>query len=250
MSGLEALVRWNHPELGPLLPGRFIPVAEQNGFIVPLGEWVLRAACAQAIEWDREGLPPVHLAVNVSSRQFCHKDFVRTVHRILDETGLDPRRLKLEITESLIMRGAEDFISVLGALKNLGLKLAIDDFGTGYSGLSYLHRFPIDELKIDRSFLQGIGSEGGDTTVPRTIISLAHSLGLAVTAEGVETEAQVRFLIAHRCDRAQGYYFAKPGEPEAVLSLLRSDHRWPLPNISRRAPRRMEKALDTPALKE
>jgi diguanylate cyclase (GGDEF)-like protein/PAS domain S-box-containing protein len=250
MSGLEALVRWNHPELGPLSPGRFIPVAEQNGFIVPLGEWVLRAACAQAIEWDREGLPPVHLAVNVSSRQFCHKDFVRTVHRILDETGLDPRRLKLEITESLIMRGAEDFISVLGALKNLGLKLAIDDFGTGYSGLSYLHRFPIDELKIDRSFLQGIGSEGGDTTVPRTIISLAHSLGLAVTAEGVETEAQVRFLIAHRCDRAQGYYFAKPGEPEAVLSLLRSDHRWPLPNISRRAPRRMEKALDTPALKE
>lgn len=132
---------------------------------------MLRAACAQAIEWDREGLPPVHLAVNVSARQFRQKDFVQAVHHILDETGFDPRRLKLEITESLIMCGAEDFISVLGALKDLGLKLAIDDFGTGYSSLSYLHRFPIDELKIDRFFLQGIGSEGGDTTVPRTIIS-------------------------------------------------------------------------------
>jgi diguanylate cyclase (GGDEF)-like protein/PAS domain S-box-containing protein len=235
MSGLEALVRWNHPTLGLLSPGRFVPAAEQNGLIVPLGEWVLRTACAQAAAWDRQGLPPVHLAVNVSARQFQHKDFVPAVQRILDETGFDPRRLKLEITESLIMRGAEDFIAVLGALKNLGLKLAIDDFGTGYSSLSYLHRFPIDELKIDRSFLQDIGSEGGDTTVPRAIISLAHGLGLTVTAEGVETEAQVRFLVAHRCDQAQGYYFAKPDGPEAVLALLRSDHRWPVPKLSRRA---------------
>jgi diguanylate cyclase (GGDEF)-like protein/PAS domain S-box-containing protein len=236
MSGLEALVRWNHPQLGLLSPGRFIPAAEQNGLIVPLGEWVLRSACAHAAAWDRQGLPPIQLAVNVSARQFQQKDFVHTTRRILEETGFDPQRLKLEITESLIMRGAENFIAVLAALRKLGLKLAIDDFGTGYSSLSYLHHFPIDELKIDSSFLQGIGSKGEDATVPRAIISLAHSLGLTVTAEGVETEAQVRFLVAHRCDQAQGYYFAKPDGPEVAVALLRSDHRWPLPKPSRRAP--------------
>ncbi len=234
ISSLEALVRWNHPDLGLLPPARFIPVAEHTSLIVPLGEWVLRAACAQAAEWLRQGLPPVDIAVNVSARQFQHPGFVETVRRILNLSGLDPQHLKLELTESLVMHGAEDFISVLTALKAMGIKLAIDDFGTGYSSLNYLHRFPVDELKIDRSFLRDIGRDGGNARIVRAVISLAHSLGLTVTAEGVETEEQVRFLIAHRCDQVQGYYFTIPHPPEAIAALLQADHRWPLPRTARR----------------
>lgn len=220
ITGMEALVRWQHPELGLISPVRFIPVAEETGLIVPLGEWVLRTACEQNKAWQRAGLKPVCVAVNLSARQFKHQDLVQVVADILKETGIDPGYLELEMTESLIMQNVEETIATLTRLKAIGVRLAIDDFGTGYSSLSYLKRFPIDMLKIDQSFVRNITTDPDDAVIAKTIISMAHDMQLNVIAEGVETEGQKSFLRLRHCDEMQGYLFSRPvpaGEFEVLL---------------------------------
>ena len=218
--GLEALIRWQHPDEGLVAPGRFIGLAEETGLIVPMGEWALRTGCAQARAWSDAGLPPMLLSVNISARQFKRRDLVQTVSRVLEETGLAPERLELELTESLVMENAEEFIQTLAALKRLGVSLSVDDFGTGYSSLSYLKRFPVDRLKIDQSFVRDIGSDPDDAAIARAVIQLGHSLDLRVTAEGVETEEQLAFLREHGCDEVQGYLFSRPVTVEAIGKLL------------------------------
>ncbi|WP_454824611.1 sensor domain-containing protein [Paraburkholderia xenovorans] len=218
--GTEALVRWRDPEVGLVPPSSFIPVAEESGLIGPLSEWVLREACRQNKAWQDEGLPPARVSVNLSARVFQQRDIARLVMQVLDETGLEPQYLELELTESTIMRNAEEAVSMLNELHALGIGLAIDDFGTGYSSLSYLKRFPVDRLKIDRSFVSDIGISGDDETITSAIIALAHSLKLQVIAEGVETSAQLDFLKERACDEMQGFYFAKPLSTDAISELL------------------------------
>ena len=222
--GVEALLRWQHPSLGLVSPADFIPVAGENGLIVPIGEWVMLAACAQNKRWQDAGLPPIRVAVNMSARQLMKKDVVEFVRSTLSATGLAACYLELELTESTMMDKTEHIITTLDSLKTLGVQISIDDFGTGYSNLGYLERFPLDTLKIDKSFVQRIGcgkqcqSDGG--TIAKTIIHLAHSLGYQVIAEGVETEAQLRYLQCHGCDHIQGFYFSRPLPPEALALLL------------------------------
>ena len=221
--GTEALVRWRHPELGLIAPGRFIPLAEETGLIVPLGEWVLRTACRQAAEWAREGR---HLrqSVNLSARQLAEPDLVRRVRAALDETGLDPRLLDLELTESALVTQGEAAVARLAALRTLGVRISIDDFGTGYSSLAYLRRFPLDILKVDRSFVLGLDAAGQqgrqDQAVVRAIISMAHALELEVVAEGVETSAQREALRRLGCDTMQGFLFSRPVSAECLEALL------------------------------
>jgi diguanylate cyclase (GGDEF)-like protein len=200
--GAEALARWLHPEWGMVRPARFIPLAEETGLIVPIGEVVLREACRQARAWLDEGLPPGVVSVNLSARQFRQEGLVRTVSRVLEETRLDARHLELELTESMVMHNVEAAVATLQGLKSLGIALSVDDFGTGYSSLAYLRNLPIDKLKIDRSFVRGIGAgeQPDDGVLAQAIISLGHNLNLRVVAEGVETDAQVRFLKRHGCD--------------------------------------------------
>ncbi|HUW50690.1 MAG TPA: EAL domain-containing protein [Sulfuricella sp.] len=218
--GVEALLRWVHPEMGLISPARFIPVAEKTGMIVPIGEWVLRAACAQAQAWTRAGLPPVRIAVNLSARQLNHPQLVPSVADALRKSGLDPARLELELTESMLLDNAEEVIAVLYALKKMGTRLSIDDFGTGYSALSYLARLPLDTLKIDQSFIHGIGQNQTSGAIVTAIIALADSLGLTTIAEGVEKQEQAEFLMAHRCAEIQGYYFSKPLPADECAILL------------------------------
>jgi diguanylate cyclase (GGDEF)-like protein/PAS domain S-box-containing protein len=218
--GAEALIRWRHPELGLVSPVRFIPLAEDTGLIIPIGEWVLRTACLQNKAWQDAGLPLFRVAVNLSARQFRQASLVQDVADILQESGLEAQYLELELTESLVMHDAEQFIAKLGGIKALGVRLSIDDFGTGYSSLSYLKRFPIDTLKIDQSFVRDIVTDADDAAIVRSIISLGHSLNLKVIAEGVETEAQLAYLRHHRCDEMQGYFFSRPLAPEAFATLL------------------------------
>ena len=220
--GMEALVRWLDPEVGLVPPSAFIPVAEESGLIGPLSEWVLREACRQNKAWQDEGLPPARVSVNLSARQFQQRDIAKLVMSILEETGLEPQYLELELTESTIMRNAEEAVIMLNELHALGIGLAIDDFGTGYSSLSYLKRFPVDRLKIDRSFVSDIGASNDDETITSAIIALAHSLQLQVIAEGVETAAQRDFLEARACREMQGYYFARPMPHEAIPDLLQA----------------------------
>jgi diguanylate cyclase (GGDEF)-like protein/PAS domain S-box-containing protein len=208
--GVEALVRWLHPEMGILSPAKFIPLAEETGLIVPLGEWIMRTACMQSAEWKKQGLPPLHMAVNLSARQFNQHDLIDMIARIIRETDIDPTFLELELTESVIMQNAEESINKLNAIKEMGLILAIDDFGTGYSSLSYLKRFPLDTLKVDQSFVRDITSNTDDKAIVVAIIAMAHSLGLKVVAEGVETKEQKAFLLEHRCEESQGFFFSKP----------------------------------------
>ncbi len=208
--GAEALLRWRHPELGWLAPNDFIPLAEETGLIVPIGEWVLRTACSQARAWQDEGLAALRMAVNLSPRQFKQPDLFRKIEGILKETGLAPDCLSLEITESVVMSDVDHTIETLSRLKKLGVHLSIDDFGTGYSSLSYLKRFPIDMLKIDRSFIMDIPTLADDMAIVTAVIAMAHSLNIQVLAEGVETEQQREFLIATRCDEQQGFYFSRP----------------------------------------
>ncbi len=210
LAGAEALLRWRHPELGQVPPDRFIPIAEDSGLIVPIGEWVLREACRQAKAWLDSGNPLERVAVNLSGVQIQRGDIVATVSRILAETGLPPERLELEITETYIMRQAERDIRVLEQLRDLGVKLAIDDFGTGQSSLGYLKRLPVDKLKIDRSFVMDIPQDADDAAITRAIVALGHSLRLKVLAEGVETPQQEAFLKELGCDAVQGYYYSKP----------------------------------------
>jgi EAL domain-containing protein (putative c-di-GMP-specific phosphodiesterase class I) len=229
--GMEALLRWMHPERGMMLPDRFVPLAEETGLIVQIGEWVLRAACAQNRAWQEEGLRPVTVSVNLSARQFRQPDLVKSVTRVLEDTGLEPRHLEIELTESMVMHDAAGAIATLRALKKLGIGLSVDDFGTGYSSLSYLKTLPIDKLKIDQSFVRDVAARrGGDGgLLAQAILSLGHSLKLGVVAEGVETAAQEKFLRKHRCDEVQGYHFGKPIPPERCWSLLARSRRAAAP---------------------
>jgi diguanylate cyclase (GGDEF)-like protein len=223
--GVEALVRWQHPEWGLLYPDRFIPLAEETGLIVQIGEWVLRTACAQNRAWQDAGLPPVVMSVNLSPRQFRQDALFKTVARILSETGMRPEHLEMEITESMVMHNAEASIAILKGLKEIGVHLSVDDFGTGYSSLAYLKNLPIEILKIDRSFvhdINGANTKKGDGLLAQAIISLGHSLKLKVIAEGVEEESQLEFLKAHHCDEAQGFLFSKAVAPEACGLLIAS----------------------------
>ncbi len=210
MIGAEALLRWNHPTLGMVYPNRFIPLAEETGLIVAIGAWVLQQACSENKNWQAAGLPPLCISVNLSVRQFRQPDLVDMIAATLLETRLDAGYLELELTESLVMGNAEQFIERLQALKAMGVQLSIDDFGTGYSSLVYLKRFPIDTLKIDREFIRDIATDPDDAAITRAIISLGHSMNLNVIAEGVETIAQLDYLTQHGCDQMQGYYFSKP----------------------------------------
>ena len=223
--GMEALLRWKHPVRGMISPAQFIPLAEETGFIIPIGEWVLRTACEQCRAWQKLGFPSLHVAVNLSARQFHQKDLPASVYQILQETGLSPGSLGLEITEGLVMQQAEASINTLRELVAMDIKISIDDFGTGYSSLSYLKRFPINVLKIDQSFVHDIPGDADDAAIASTIITMAHSLGLKVVAEGVETEEQLSFMCQHGCDAMQGYFFSKPLPADQFESFLKSGAR-------------------------
>ena len=220
--GMEALLRWSHPEFGLVSPAKFIPIAEETNLIIPIGEWVLRTACAQGKRWRDQGLPVWRMAVNLSARQFRQRDLLRQVGGILRETGFDPHHLELEITESLLMQGAGQTIEILEEFDAMGIHLSLDDFGTGYSSLSYLKRFPIDTVKIDRSFVRDIHTDPNDAALASAIIAMAHSLRLSVIAEGVETEEQLAFLRERECNEYQGYYFSKPLPAGEIEQLARA----------------------------
>ncbi len=219
--GVEALTRWQSPALGLVEPGRFIPLAEETGLILPFGEWALRTACRQVSHWHRAGFPDLRLAVNISARQFRQPEFIDTVDRILDETGFNPKRLMLEMTESTVMEKTDEAIMTLTDLKIRGIGLSLDDFGTGYSSLNHLRSFPIDQIKIDRSFLADLGQPYGQAAIIEAMIAMAHSLGLKVVAEGVEEKAQVDFLIHRHCDEVQGHFWARPLAAAALPGHLR-----------------------------
>lgn len=218
--GAEALLRWNHPELGFISPARFIPLAEDSGLIISIGEWVLNQACQQAVKMQQAGLAPFVMSVNLSAMQFRKGNLVDIVKNALDTSGLNPKYLDLELTESLLLKDQQRLLQMLHQLKQLGVKLSIDDFGTGYSNLSYLKRFAVDKLKIDQSFVRDMETDLDDYALVRAIIQLAHSLGLKVTAEGVETAKQVEILTKLRCDEFQGYYFAKPMPADEFVKHL------------------------------
>jgi len=220
ITGVEALVRWQHPHRGLIPPSDFIALAEDTGLIVPLGEWVLNEACKQAVRFNIEGRDPIRMAVNLSARQICRKDFVKTVDRALKDSGLNPRLLELELTESVLMNDEQSSIKPLLDLRAMEVDLSVDDFGTGYSSFMYLKRYPVTSLKIDRSFISNITSEGDDATIVRSMIDMAHNLRLRVVAEGVETAAQYSFLSRYDCDEMQGFYFSAPIPAEALTVLL------------------------------
>ncbi|MGK9252668.1 EAL domain-containing protein [Paenibacillus humicus] len=217
--GLEALVRWQHPQWGLISPADFIPLAEETGLIIPIGEWVLQESCRQNKAWQDEGYEPIRIAVNISSRQFQQNDFAEMVSSTLEATGLDPQYLELELTESIV-QNSQKAISIMHRLKAMGICLSIDDFGTGYSSLSYLKLFPIDSLKIDRSFTRNLLQDAKDEALVHTIINMAHNLGLKVIAEGVETDEQLQYLLQRQCHEAQGYFFSQPIPAEELTGLL------------------------------
>ena len=220
ITGAEALIRWTDPVQGPVAPGKFIPVAEDCGLILPIGNWVLREACRQARAWMDAGLPMITMAVNISAIEFRDDKFLKGVFNILEETGLDPESLELELTESVLMRNAESTVTILKELRGRGVQLAVDDFGTGYSSLSYLRKFPINALKIDQSFVRQITTSPNEYTIAAAVISMGQSLRLCVIAEGVETPEELEFLQNHLCDEAQGYYFGRPMPPEQFAQVL------------------------------
>jgi EAL domain-containing protein (putative c-di-GMP-specific phosphodiesterase class I) len=219
ITSVEALIRWQHPERGLLLPGQFLTIAEDTGMIVAIGQWVLREACRQTREWLDAGLLAVPVAVNISSLEFRSEQFLEGVQVALKNTCLDPRYLELELTETVLMQHAGSSANALGQLKAIGVRLAVDDFGTGYSSLSYLTRFPVDALKLDQSFVRDITSTD-DAIVIRAVISMGKSLKHTVIAEGVETPEQLAFLQAHGCEEGQGYYFSRPVVAQQFAKLL------------------------------
>ncbi|MGC2557576.1 MAG: EAL domain-containing protein [Terriglobales bacterium] len=220
ITGAEALLRWTHPVRGLVPPGQFIPVAEDCGLILPIGNWVLREACKQAQLWADAGLPASTMAVNISAMELRNESFLEGVFSALEDTGLDPKSLELELTESVLMKHAESAESILRTLRARGVHLAVDDFGTGYSSLSYLRKFPVDSIKIDQSFVRQITTAPGETTIVTAVISMGRSLKLRVVAEGVETRTELDFLQSHQCDEAQGYFFSRPVLPQTFARLL------------------------------
>jgi diguanylate cyclase (GGDEF)-like protein/PAS domain S-box-containing protein len=230
VSGMEALLRWRHPEQGLIMPQRFIPIAEESGLIVPIGEWALRTACLQAVAWQQQGYAPLRLAVNLSARQFYQRNLAEVIARVLQDSALDPAWLELELTESLLMQNAELTHATLRTLNAMGVRLSIDDFGTGYSSLGYLKRFPLDTLKISRSFVRDVPGDSDDAAIVSAIIVMAHTLEMRVIAEDVETEAQRAFLQAQACDAFQGYVFGPPLPPEEFIRYL------PKPRLRRSSP--------------
>ena len=221
INGVEALVRWQHPDLGMVPPAQFIPLAEETGLIVQLGKWVLHTACAQSVAWLREGLPALHMAVNLSARQFADEDLVKDIAAALESTGLQPELLELELTESMVIQNTERAGRVLAEIKKMGVRLAIDDFGVGYSSLTHLKRFPIDTLKVDRSFIRDLPQNAEDKALTEAIIAMGKSLNLTVVAEGVETQEQQTFLRDRACDEMQGFFFSKPIPSDEFAALLR-----------------------------
>jgi diguanylate cyclase (GGDEF)-like protein/PAS domain S-box-containing protein len=219
--GVESLIRWRHPELGILQPGRFISIAEDSGLIVPIGDWVLKAACRQAVEWQRAGLPDIVVAVNLSAVQFRRGDIEKSVLQALSESGLEPQFLELELTESILIQDADKALDTLHRLKAMGMKLSIDDFGTGYSSLSYLKRFNVDKLKIDQSFVRDMANNRNDAAIVQAIIQMARSLNLQVIAEGVEDENLAALLHSQQCNEAQGYHYARPLAPAAFADYMK-----------------------------
>ena len=222
LTGVEALARWQHPSRGLVAPDAFIPIAEEVGLIDSVGVWAVRAACAQAVTWQAEGVPPIRVAVNLSSRQIANARLVESVATALRDTGLAPELLELEITEGFLTVHPDAARTTLLALKELGVTLAVDDFGTGHSSLSALKVYPVDRLKIDRSFVSELVSRPTDQAIARAIITLGHGLSLGLVAEGVETEEQVRFLRANDCDEVQGYFYSRPLPPDEISDNLRA----------------------------
>ncbi|MEH2322265.1 MAG: bifunctional diguanylate cyclase/phosphodiesterase [Nostoc sp.] len=220
ITAVEALIRWQHPTLGMISPAKFIPIAEANGAIVPIGEWVLRTACAQTRAWQLAGFTPIRMSVNLSARQFEQPYLVEVINQILEETELQASDLELEVTESFLMGNIERSIKTLKQLRELGILLALDDFGTGYSSLSYLKRFPVNILKIDQSFVHDVMSNSDSATVTNAIIALAKSLRLTITAEGIETQEQLDYLKMQGCEEGQGYYFSRPVPADIIAPML------------------------------
>jgi diguanylate cyclase (GGDEF)-like protein/PAS domain S-box-containing protein len=247
ITGVEALIRWNHPERGMVLPSEFIPLLEDTGLIVPVGEWVLQTACAQARKWQDAGLGPSRIAVNSSAREFQQRDFGAGLARIARDAGIDPRWLEIEITESLLMKNSEETAAALQQIRHRGVCISIDDFGTGYSSLSYLTRFPLSAVKIDRSFVTNITSDPNSASIARAVINLAHTLGMKVIAEGVETEGQVGFLRANDCDELQGYFLSMPLDADACTHLLLSGSGLKIPAEDRGAAKRSLLLVDDDA---
>jgi EAL domain-containing protein (putative c-di-GMP-specific phosphodiesterase class I) len=221
LTGVEALVRWNHPEMGMVPPAEFIPMAEETGLIVPVGEWILRTACAQARAWQSAGFPPLRMAVNISPRQFRHPRLAERIRSILAETALDAGLLELELTESMIMHDVEEAIRTMHELTTLGIALVIDDFGTGYSSLHYLRSFPIRKLKIDREFVRDVTTNANDAAIASAVIALARTMSLEVVAEGIETREQLAFLREKECQAGQGYLFSRPLPAAELSGILR-----------------------------
>ncbi|BCB28341.1 hypothetical protein SKTS_32270 [Sulfurimicrobium lacus] len=232
IRGVEALLRWHHPELGTISPTEFIPLAEETGLIHAISDWVLRTACAQNSAWHRQGHTTMRMAVNLSAQQFSKPGLDQLVHEVLLDTGLAPRWLELELTETIALRDIDAAISTLKALKSMGVRIAIDDFGTGYSSLSYLKHFPVHSIKIDRSFINGITTNSSDAAITRAVIAMAQNLGVRVVAEGVESEKQLIFLRTYQCHEVQGYYFFRPLPEKSITQLLQ---------------RQSEKHADSPA---
>lgn len=227
--GVEALLRWNHPTRGQIGPQEFIPILEETGLILPVGLWVLETACAQMRAWQDQGLSVPSVAINLSAVQFRQMDLDTRVRDIIEASGIEPAKVELEITESMLMHDPAQATLTLTKLRGLGVRLSVDDFGTGYSSLAYLKQFPLDALKIDRAFIRNITHDSNDAAIALAIINLAHHLNLKVVAEGVETEAQARFLIAHGCDALQGFYFARPVDADACAQLIRDGRQLALP---------------------
>jgi EAL domain-containing protein (putative c-di-GMP-specific phosphodiesterase class I) len=221
VSGLEALLRWRHPEMGIVPPNDFISIAESSGLIVPIGEWVLRTACSQARRWQEAGLRAVPVAVNVSAIQFRQQGFCELIRCVLDDTGLDPEYLELELTESLLLTNLDVMLVLMQELREMGVKLTIDDFGTGYSSLGYLRQFKVNRLKIDRSFVREVSVNADDAAITTAIINMAKALNVDVLAEGVENIEQLDFLRAQNCFEIQGFYFSKPVSVEKVVDQLK-----------------------------
>jgi diguanylate cyclase (GGDEF)-like protein len=235
--GAEALVRWQHPERGLLAPAEFVPLAEETGLVVEIGWWVLEEAARNAARWQLEQSEPFQVSINLSARQLVQPDLADRVAEVIAETGVQPSSLCFEITESVLMDDAEAVLDIITRVRALGVQFAIDDFGTGYSSLGYLKRFPVDSVKIDRSFVSGLGSDPGDAAIVSAVIGLAHALGMRVTAEGVETEEQLATLIALECDEAQGYFFSPPQPAPDLRSLIARTRTWRPPGagVMRRA---------------